>query len=331
MIAPERGEMRPAAAASPIRCLPASFPFPDLWGSSRNAHFPIPSDRPFTVDPGARRHIPGGLPMSFAYLPLFTGDYRRDTAHLTPLKHGIYLLLLMHCWDQKGPVPLDEQESAGICNCRSADEIESLRYVLGKYFTRCEDGWYNQRMQSEIERSENISRARSQAGRAGYEARSKQLPRKRQAIAGKNQAFAKQVHLSPSPSPDYPQTSNPSLFPSHSVDPVPGPASPGPAAPVAKLVEMWNDIVARAGGQKVLNVSSERRKRIARRWAEVGPDSLQEGLDWFEHLFRDRIAASKFATGRQPGRDGRVFRIGIDSALGSEQVVDQILEGKYVS
>jgi uncharacterized protein YdaU (DUF1376 family) len=132
--------------------------------------------------------------MSFSYLPLFTGDYIRDTRHLTPMKHGVFLLLLMHCWDQKGPVPLDEQEAAGIVNCRSADEVESLRYVLGKYFVKMEDGWYNRRMQKEVEKSEALSRVRATAGRLGYEARVKHLP-------SKSYANAMQVHLSPSPSP----------------------------------------------------------------------------------------------------------------------------------
>jgi uncharacterized protein YdaU (DUF1376 family) len=113
--------------------------------------------------------------MSFAFLPLYTGDYLRDTRHLTPQKHGVYLLLLMHCWDQKGPLPLDEQECAGIANCRSADEIESLRYVLDRYFVRMEDGYYQGRMQREVERAGNISKVRSEAGHKGFEARAKHL------------------------------------------------------------------------------------------------------------------------------------------------------------
>lgn len=121
--------------------------------------------------------------MSFAFLPLYTGDYLRDTRHLTPQKHGIYLLLLMHSWDQKGPVPLDEQEAAGISNCRSSDEIESLRYILNRYFIRMDDGWYNKRMQTEVERSENVSKARSEAGRKGYQAKAKQLLSKCKASA----------------------------------------------------------------------------------------------------------------------------------------------------
>lgn len=121
--------------------------------------------------------------MSFAFLALYTGDYLRDTRHLTPLRHGVYLLLLMHCWDARGPVPLDEQECAGIVNCRSADEIDALRYVLDRYFTKMDDGWYNHRMQKEIERAANISNSRSEAGKIGYQAKAKQLLSKSQARA----------------------------------------------------------------------------------------------------------------------------------------------------
>lgn len=106
-------------------------------------------------------------------MALFTGDYLKDTRHLTPQKHGIYLLLLIHCWDTRGPVPLDEQECAGICNCRSADEIDSLRYVLKRYFTRMDDGWYNERMVKEIEKAEALSQVWSEAGKRGAEARIK--------------------------------------------------------------------------------------------------------------------------------------------------------------
>lgn len=138
--------------------------------------------------------------MSFAYLPLYTGDYIRDTRHLSPLRHGIYLLALMHCWDQKGPMPLDEQECAGVCNCRSDDEVQALRYVLSRYFVRMEDGHYNARMQAEVERSEAISGVRSEAGKKGYQAKAKQM-------LSKSQANAKQVPLSPSPSPSLSSTS----------------------------------------------------------------------------------------------------------------------------
>jgi len=113
--------------------------------------------------------------MSFAFMPIYTGDYLRDTRHLSPLKHGVYYLALMYCWDAKGPLPLDEQDIAGICNCRSSDELDALRYILERFFVRMEDGWYNSRMQKEIERAHAIGLQRQIAGAKGYQARAKQL------------------------------------------------------------------------------------------------------------------------------------------------------------
>lgn len=127
-------------------------------------------------------------------MPLYTGDYIRDTQHLSCSEHGIFLKLLMHCWDQKGPAPLDERKLCGIVNARSSDEIEAMRRVLGEFFVRMEDGHYNKRMQREIERSESISGARSAAGKLGASKRAKQLP-------NKCSANAKQVYLPPPPPP----------------------------------------------------------------------------------------------------------------------------------
>lgn len=120
--------------------------------------------------------------MSFQYMALFTGDYIRDTRHLTPEEHGVYLGLLIYCWDQKGPVPLDERKQCGIVNARSGGEIESLRRVLSEFFVRMEDGYYNARMDREITKCEAISSKRKDAGIKGY-----------QSLAAKRRANAQQV------------------------------------------------------------------------------------------------------------------------------------------
>ncbi|HWW29927.1 MAG TPA: YdaU family protein [Steroidobacteraceae bacterium] len=145
--------------------------------------------------------------MSFAYLPLFTGDYLRDTRMLSPLKHGVYLLLLMYCWDTKSPVPLEEQDAAGIANCRSTDEIDALRYVLRKYFTCLEDGWYNERMQDEIATAEFVSKKRSEAGKKGAEARIKHRKIKNvKQVPGKSQASGEHLPVPPTPYHTNPRT-----------------------------------------------------------------------------------------------------------------------------
>ncbi|MFM7012042.1 MAG: YdaU family protein [Betaproteobacteria bacterium] len=105
--------------------------------------------------------------MSFQYMPLYTGDYLRDTQHLSCSEHGIYLKFMMHCWDQKGPVPLDERKQCGICNARSGDEVEAMRRVLQEFFTRMDDGYYNKRMAEEIAKAEGLSLSRSNSGKLG--------------------------------------------------------------------------------------------------------------------------------------------------------------------
>ena len=120
--------------------------------------------------------------MSFAFLPLYTGDYLRDTQHLSCSEHGIFLKLLMHCWDQRGPAPLDERKLCGIVNARSTDEIEAMRRVLSEFFIRMDDGHYNKRMTEEVAKAEGLSQVFREAGlksanvrrakaRAGYAAK----------------------------------------------------------------------------------------------------------------------------------------------------------------
>lgn len=145
---------------------------------------------------------PGRRLMSFAFLPLYTGDYRRDTAHLDCAEHGIYLLFLMHCWDQKGPLPIDERKLLGICGARSGSEIEAMRRVLVEFFVRMEDGWYNTRMQREVEAADAVSRARSVAGKRGYVAKLRKI--KEQILSSKSLARVKQVPITPTPTPILP-------------------------------------------------------------------------------------------------------------------------------
>jgi uncharacterized protein YdaU (DUF1376 family) len=268
---------------------------------------------------------------------LFTGDYLRDTRHLSPLKHGIYLLLLMHCWDQKGPVPLDEQEAAGIANCRSTDEIDALRYILERYFTRMIDGFYNHRMQQEVERSESISHARSEAGRKGYEARAKHL-------SGKSQAIAKQVHLSPSPSP--------SLSPAPSLERCVEPSGSTlsestdsdadvavdvgmkkayrlPDCPYLALVDAYHAALPQCPRVEVL--SDQRKRHIQARWRQVCVEEKLDsaaGQQWFADFFQ-HVGESKFLTGRTPANNGhKPFFANLDWLMSAEKFV-HVYEGRY--
>lgn len=223
--------------------------------------------------------------MSFAFLALYTGDYRRDTQHLTPLKHGIYLLLLFHCWDTQGPAPLDEQELAGIANCRSADEIDALRYVVGRFFVRMGDGHYNKRMQQEIERASAISTCRANAGRRGANAR---MQRFRVAQTSAEQVLGKCLTSDATPTPTTTTTSTPtpkvkSVVAASGSPPPPRTASVEKKRPTRLpadwfLPDDWRDWAVRLYGmepQRAVRISLDFRDF----WhAKAGPDAVK--LDW---------------------------------------------------
>ena len=105
--------------------------------------------------------------MSFAFLPLYTGDYLRDTSDLTLTEHGIYLRLLMYSWDSRGPVPVDEARAARIVGASSDDERNAVKSILLRYFVRHDDGWYQPRMDREIAKANAIAGVRSEAGKRG--------------------------------------------------------------------------------------------------------------------------------------------------------------------
>lgn len=109
--------------------------------------------------------------MSFAFMPFYTGDYYRDTRHLSMMQHGAYRQLLDHCWDQKGPLPLDVERCYRICGAVSKEEQEAVRGILSEYFVTMQDGHYNRRLQLEIERSNTLSAKRSVAAHERWKAR----------------------------------------------------------------------------------------------------------------------------------------------------------------
>lgn len=180
--------------------------------------------------------------MSFAYMPFYTGDYYRDTRHLSMLQHGAYRQLLDHCWDQRGPLPLDLERCYRICGATSKEEQEAVRGVIAEFFVSMDDGHYNKRIQEELERSNAISGKRSDAAHERWRARASI-----KAIDAVRDASAMQMHSKSN-------ASAPSLSPSLSLslsltpnqkekDYAPNPKTSAPAVPSGVSLQVWNDFL----------------------------------------------------------------------------------------
>lgn len=69
------------------------------------------------------------------------GDYRRDTAHLSLLEHGIYRQLLDFYYLNEEPITLDHAKLMRSLCVRTAEEKEALANVLNDFFTKTENGY----------------------------------------------------------------------------------------------------------------------------------------------------------------------------------------------
>jgi uncharacterized protein YdaU (DUF1376 family) len=253
----------------------------------------------------------------------------------------------MHCWDQKGPVPLDEQEAAGIANCRSADEIESLRYVLNRYFVQMDDGWYNKRMAEEVEAAEHYSDNRSRAGKISADVRKSVRERSRAIVKQvQNTSSTSVEHMSVAPSSAPSLALTPTLqenaptvrvnsaaptltqeAPSESLSDAKQPSVP--PCPYDKIVALWRECCPSLPYPR--DLTAQRRAKMAARWREIGPDDQADGLNWLRKLFENRISTSPFLSGAAKPSAGRTkpFVATVDFVFRSEQTMQEILEGKY--
>lgn len=255
--------------------------------------------------------------MSFQYMPFYTGDYRRDTIHLSMAEHGCFCLLLMYYWDQKAPLPLDERRLMAICNARSGDEIEAMRRVLSEFFIRMEDGWYNKRMQREIEKAENLSRSLSEAGRKGYETRVKNKDATLKPPLSHPQASVSTIDLRPYTKPNPNLDLNPNvktlqLNKEHSTESTEEAAvdSNDQKCPHKEIVALYRKLLPMLSQPKIWDTQRQTllrnqwRARSQKNGISKGYDSIEEGLKYWERFFLHIVDKTTLPQGyeRQAGK-----------------------------
>lgn len=104
--------------------------------------------------------------MSAPWMPLYVADYIADTAHLTTVEHGAYLLLIMSYWRQGG-LPLEDSRLARIVRLTEAEWL-GIRETITQLFG---DNWSHKRIDAEIARSVEKAKKASLAGKRSAEVR----------------------------------------------------------------------------------------------------------------------------------------------------------------
>lgn len=106
-------------------------------------------------------------PKRDAWLPLYVGDYLRDTARLSTEQHGAYLLLIMDYW-VNGPLP-DDDAALGAIARMSPAAWKRMRRALESFFQVKDGRWNHKRIDRERTRAFAIRELRSIAGKESAE------------------------------------------------------------------------------------------------------------------------------------------------------------------
>lgn len=131
------------------------------------------------------------------WMPLYVGDYLRDTMHLTTQLHGAYMLLLMNYWVRGSALPDDDAYLARVAGLM-ANEWQTHRQTLSNFFTIQDGCWHHKRVETELAKAKKLKAARSEAGKKGAEG--KWHGKEMATPVAEPLAIGEQSHV-PSPSP----------------------------------------------------------------------------------------------------------------------------------
>lgn len=85
-------------------------------------------------------------------MPLYIGDYLRDTLGLSRSEHGSYMLLIMAYWTNGKPLEADDQALREIAKCPEI-EWSRTRGLMLRFFKEENGFWTHKRIDEELEKS----------------------------------------------------------------------------------------------------------------------------------------------------------------------------------
>lgn len=115
------------------------------------------------------------------FMPMYWGDYARDTGDLNNAGHGAYLMLIKHYWGSARPLPDDDGKLWRIACCDSIGAWKKLRPTIEPFFTIEAGMWRHGRIDRELAKATERYERRSKAGQKGNSTR---WPKDRNATGG---------------------------------------------------------------------------------------------------------------------------------------------------
>jgi uncharacterized protein YdaU (DUF1376 family) len=250
--------------------------------------------------------------MSDAYYARYTGDYQRDTAHLSLIQHGAYGVLLDHYYATGKPLPTEKEALYRLCRAFTNDERRAVDSIIGQFFQPRTDGLHNKRADAEIEKREKFLAERSESGRRGAASRWHGSAYG-SAIA---QPMAEGVATTSITNTITNTTSKPKPKPESCASHTPGsvPLAPGVCE---EILAIWN--AERGPLPEVLRLTKKRRDKILGR--------VREDAE-FSRKFRAAVQKA-VQTPFLCGAGERGWRATLDWLVANDTNTLAVLEGKY--
>lgn len=133
------------------------------------------------------------------WMPMFWGDYLRDTGHLSTAEHGAYMLLIGHYWTTGKPIPDSDAVMARITRQGIAN-WKKMRDTIAAFFVIEGDLWQHGRVDAELDRAMRFIEKQAENGRRGGRPPKDESQRKPKPNPGRNPNLIPTETTSPSPS-----------------------------------------------------------------------------------------------------------------------------------
>ncbi len=105
------------------------------------------------------------------WMPIYWGDYSKDTGHLSAEHHGAYLMLIKHYWTHAAPLPADDAQLWRIACVNSLARWRKIRDVILAFFEERDGRLHHDRIEKELASAEGNAERRAEMARRAAEAR----------------------------------------------------------------------------------------------------------------------------------------------------------------
>lgn len=106
-----------------------------------------------------------------AWMPIYWGDYAKDTGHLGAVHHGAYLMLLKHYWVTGAPLPADDAQLWRIACADSMAHWKKIKGVVLAFFEEENGVLRHGRVDHELANAQGNAERRAEMARRAAEAR----------------------------------------------------------------------------------------------------------------------------------------------------------------